>query len=482
MVATQHALYLANVGNRDVYLDGQPLPADQARALGEQIRNQYEAYRDRITAPIIEAGLEHVLARGKPERRVLVTVYLFATNQDASAGPHRARDTVHLAEVLCRYLKERFPPAKEPRGHVEDVCCVEIRQNPSYYDGMYEFFGERLRAARLAPERWDACYVSPVGGVPAANFALLLRAVERYAEKCHPLYVPEGSRHVVPSDIGDQLRRGLLRAQVRQQVAYGEFGRAAALLRELGADTALVGLAAHGQYRLHFDFDTAIRVLEDEVLRKARGELREQARRLRADLDGLVQRDARALIRELYHNLCLTYKAGRYVDFLLRLFRLQEAVLRWVVEHELGLPTDATNGKAHPAFVERIEANPALHAHMQQPYKGRVLDYRRPPTLAVLRHLLDYLCCHGDEAARARFSAVAALLDQLEELADLRNRSIGAHGFEGVSEAAIRQCYGADRDLLDDLRTLLEQLGLAPEDDPFAQLRELLLARLEEEA
>jgi hypothetical protein len=476
------AIYLANVGNRDVCLDGRLIPAEESRATGEAILRRYQSYRERLSAPIIEAGLRHVLGRGTREDPVLLSVWLFATNQDESAAEHRSKDTVHLAHALGRYLPERFPPTKPARsGHVEDVRVGEIRQNPSYYDEMYEFFGEQLRGGRLAPEKWDACYVSPVGGVPAANFALLLRAVDRYAEKCHPIYVPEGSRHAVAMDVGDQLRRGMLRALARQEVENYEFGRATALLREVEAGPVLVGLAEHAEHRLHFDFARASRVLEDEVMPAARGGERELALRLRGGLEELIQRRLEALIGELYYNARVTYHEGRYVDFLLRLFRLQEAILRLTVERELHVPTDEVERRAHPELVKGIEDNEALRQHMAQPYHGDVLDYHRPPTLPVLRHLVDYYLATGGEEARARHGRLVATLDRLEKLASLRNKSIGAHGFEGVSEEEIRRRYGEDQDLLADLAEVVRLLGVEPADDPFDRVRDAILAGLARE-
>src|SRR5262249_23756603 len=201
---------------------------------------------------------------------------------------------------------------------------IKIQGNPSYYDDMYKFFAGEPRARRFAPEGYDHCYVAPAGGTPAANFALLLRAVERYGVKCQTLYVPRGDRHPVPMDVGRQLRHGTLRSLAEQELRNYEFGRAAALLRDLGARESLVGLAEHARHRLHFDFEPAARALEDAVM-PAGGADRELAVHLRHGLDALLDGEPEALIRELYYNARVIYHEGRYLDFLLRLLRFPQA-------------------------------------------------------------------------------------------------------------------------------------------------------------
>jgi hypothetical protein len=98
--------YVANVGNRDLWLDGAPIPAEQCRQRGQEILADYDAYRDRLSAPILEAGLRYVLDHHTDGPGPLV--HLFATNQSETAGPYRDKDTVDVARVLKRLLPERL--------------------------------------------------------------------------------------------------------------------------------------------------------------------------------------------------------------------------------------------------------------------------------------------------------------------------------------------------------------------------------------
>jgi hypothetical protein len=466
----RRVLFLANVGNRDLYLDGRPL-ADQHRARGKEILADYAAHKDRLQAPILEAALQRVLREGSAERPLLITVGLFGTDQSPSAGQHYERDTEPLARVLAKYLPERFPPQQRGvHGHVDkDVRVRPIRENPSYYDEMYDWFGPEL--ARVDPTRFEQCYVSPVGGTPAANFALLLRAIERFERRCQVLYVPEGKREPVVLNIADHLVRRVVRARAHEAIERYEFARAAELLREVD-EPVLVALAEHAAHRLHFDFEQARAALDAPATQAARGERRELLRQLNEGLDALVQGESRALVAELYYNLLVTHAQGRYVDFLARLFRLHEALLRLLVEETLGLPTDEEKRRAHPRYTAGIEQNAALKAFLDQRSERGVFDATRPPNRWALEQLATYAVQQA--GVGAPWPELAQALKRIQGLADLRNKSIGGHGFCGVSRGRLECEYRGD--LLADLAAMMALLDVSADASPFEQVRRALLA------
>jgi hypothetical protein len=307
--------------------------------------------------------------------------------------------------------------------------------------------------------------------VPAANFALLLRAVERYGGQCHPLYVPEGKTRPVPLDLSAQLVQTELLRQARQEIQQMEFGRAAALLRRVDVEEALPGLAEHAQHRLHFDFIRARRVLEATVIGRP-GPERGRALRLRERLDELENGELPALIGELYFNLKVTFEAGRYVDFLSRAFRFEEAVLRLVVEEALRATTEPKGGRADPAFAAAVEADPALQAMLGR----QQLDYQREPSVPLLAAIVGHLAGLGG-ADQPRIARIHQLIQGLDPLRGLRNKSIGAHGFRGVSREDVERTYAGD--LLADLRELGDLASARLDADPFADVQAMLLAELE---
>ena len=481
-------LFLTNVGNRDLHVDGAPLAPDEMRARGELIQSEYKkradkAYRDRLSAPLIEPCLRMALRAGAPDDPAEVEVVLFVTDQpEAGTDPrHRARDSVHVGAVLERYLKARYE-GQQAGARVAAVRSIKITRNPSEHDAMFAFFRTELSGRAFKAEA-DCIYVAAVGGVPAANFALLLNAVHRFGDRCIPLYLPEGARAPIRLDVGERIRRDALRDVARHALEGFDFGRAARLLEELGADGLLVALAGHAEHRLHFDFDRALAALDACAVPAGRDAERALVRSLRDELVQLAERaDAAALIRELFFNLRVTWRQGRYVDVLLRLFRLEEAILRHVVERDCRVPTDSVGGKADPRFVAFVEGDPGLKSHFEaNKAGGRLLDYRREPNVPILSHLLAGLAQRADAANGDDYRAVVEAVGRLEALTTLRNKSIGAHGFRGVSEAAIREAYGRDCDLLADLEALLHTVGIDATDDPLVRVRDFVRAALDRE-
>src|SRR5205823_4197299 len=153
------------------------------------------------------------------------------------------------------------------------------------------------------------------------------------------------------------------------------------LLKPIDVSQELKLLCEYARHRLNFDFDRAQSALQPIVDLGEGLTARTAPPHLPDDLEKLVQRqDFEALIREVYFNALITYGQGRYVDFLLRLFRFHESVLRYVVERDLKLPTHAVNHGPAPEFIAGILADEQVAEHMRTPIReDRVLEWETKP-------------------------------------------------------------------------------------------------------
>lgn len=81
---------------------------------------------------------------------------------------------------------------------------------------------------------------------------------------------------------------------------------------------------------------------------------------------------------------------------------------------------------------------------------------------------------------RERLGGVKAILDKLDGLAQLRNQSVIAHGFAGVSREAIAAVYkdGADQ-IMADLRKVLQLLDITAAAAPFDQIADRVRSELQ---
>jgi len=173
---------------------------------------------------------------------------------------------------------------------------------------------------------------------------------------------------------GEQILGSFQRAVAEAHLARLDFASALPLMVTSSAHRALQGLVAYAQQRLDFDFDTAQATLLDEVMRHGDAEIRRFADTLSQDLDALRADGSpgdrlKALLAELFWNSEIAFQQRRYADFLARVFRFQEAVLRYLVETFCIWPTD-TGPKAKQATVEawnrRLTENPALRTHFTE--------------------------------------------------------------------------------------------------------------------
>lgn len=491
-------LLISSIGNRDLTLDGSLLPREEFRdrtaELLEQSRRDRAAVLGRLQAPILEPVIRWVLQQhteppgpDRPEpRRPQLKVYLVATDQPETTR-QRFSDTLHAAELLREWLADRF----KAYG-LQSTKIWTYQSNPADYDEAYRYFQELERQRSFPdPGDFDIVYLNPTGGTPALTFGLLTVVLPFYGARATVLYLPNGRDLPIQLNVGQEFRRAQLLDDVRLQLDEWEFGRAAELLERAGASSHLAAFARALAYRLNFDFTLALRTIERAVIPRSSGTLRnaaiaqqEQLTRLRDVAEALQNADAPRpdcyppLLRELYVNTVLTWNAGRYADFLARAFRFEEAALRWAVEATLHLPTGSAKqprGSALPAFVEGIERDPELRQPVESPYEGRTLDYKRAPTRELLRHLLATPRLRSDPTAQR----VKALTDRLRRLSELRNDSIVAHGFKGVSREAIIEAYGGEP--LDDLRALAEAVGMDPDANPLAEARAALLEDLRQQ-
>lgn len=468
---------LANVGLRDVLSEGKPI--DPARTEGERLMGEFEASWRDLSTPMLSAVVDHLLKRhGK------IQVVLYGTDQPEGTPPlNRDRDTIHAAHLAGRLLERQHG-----KGRIEKAVVRPIRSNPSRYDDMISFFSSELPAS-VQPSHWmakvETCYVFPVGGTPACNMGLMVAALDRFGVACHTLYLQEGESRVTSMDVGEQMRRGTARKLAANRLSDQSFGAAVPLLREARAPEWVTDLALYARHRYHFDFEVAVEALDRAIEGCAADwSIRSRLRQLHQSLGPLRDRDAAAMMRELYHNAAMTYRRGEYAAFLGLVFRIQEEGLARIVEEVCPwLPGVREGTVGAERFAAALRSRAELWTYLQrQKVAGRDLILNEPNTevlAALVRSSWDGPQPEPSPERRQRFQvAYDILYGKLGALKQLRNKCIIAHGFEGVSENSLRDRYG-EADPIQDMATALEGVGIEIGEDPFGAAARLALEGLE---
>jgi len=444
--------------------------------------NRYEEIATCLTFPIIEPCLRYVESQHPEGINHLV---LYGTDQPDSI--YRANDTLHFAALAARRLPELLGDALKSADWqpIQDI-------NPALYDEAFEKFDHLL--ASLVDIEVDVCYVAIVGGIPACNTALLLQGVRYFGDRLRVVYQPQGGE---PQELraGQQVTSALREAAAMEHLQRMDFANALPRLKLLGVAPGLTGLVDYAAQRFAFDFRSAQTVLlqtlreGDRVVRQF---IQEQ---LRHSLDPLLKEEIgpqrlKALLRELYWNAVITYRHRRYADFLGRIYRFQEAVLRYLVEYILGLPTDlgpAVKEETKRRWSDEIRANPGLLAFLEaQKVDGGPLEWERiarPTYQALLSYATSEAEGEGlDEKGQSLLSPgerrkYVALLDRInafDRLIMLRHRTIIGHGFEGISEALLLENYkgknkpnGQRRTPVEGLKEIMGMLGSDVRPDPY---------------
>ncbi|MCS7289332.1 MAG: hypothetical protein NZ699_09410 [Roseiflexus sp.] len=480
-------LVLANIGNSDLNVDGRRL--QRPRSEGEAVWATFEQHT--FEMPIIEPCIRWIVRRQPIDRLIL-----FYTDQpetpetlklDRFGVSLRDKDTLWCAQIITRLLRERFGEQIARIDHQAVVGAGGRAINPSMYDEAFDAY-----AGLIAPlsDPQTTCYVLMAGGIPACNTALQLHAISAFGNHCHVVYQPEGGQ---PYElrVGDQVLNTFRRAAAIEALERLDFATALSIVRQFN-DAALKALVEHAHYRECFDFERAQAALADGI-RQASGALRTFLADLERDLDPLMQcSNMGALLRELVANADITFRNGRYADFLGRMFRFQEAALRYIVETKLDLPTDMSKERKAvnlPAYQQRIEADPGLKAWLDgRTIDGTPLRYDHP-NIPAMQAMLEYLVNaksikpdgkpYLSKDEQGRLTGVKQRLDKITALSQLRNQSVIAHGFAGVSRERLAEVYNGDPAMLiSDLRKIAELLGLAAQESPFERIAAVAIEQL----
>ncbi len=478
---TWDVMLIAPVGTRDVTLADPSLLPDEAlrqawnhadaqkrtgaRQKGQVLLADLERYAPALRLDILGKAVRHVFAlHGKIDRLVLVA----SDEPEGTADRYRRNDTIELA----RLIKELLRRDAALRAVGERTKIMPVTDNPASYEVMSLFYRQGLPAwtQDLAPD--GICYLAVTGGTPQMSTMLLLEGVRLLRTRAVPLYVLE--EYDVPKtlDVGREMLVDALRQTLERDLkiyAYHAAWRSVAeeeatlrpsLPRHYDALRAVLDAARH---RLNFDFGAAQR-----ALRGADQGLPEPlARRVLALATELGEggRTPEWLIAEVYHSAVIRRRTEAYASFVGRLFRFQEAMLRYLCERwgaRFGGKNDAC---LDPEWLAGQQA-------LVQALERAEIEAHREVSRRTLRVVAE---CLAQATGRPEGMDWLRRLDRFEQVASLRNQLVITHGFEGVSAGRLAELYpGGAEQIEADMRALLTDiLGMAGSANPYDALNDL---------
>lgn len=424
------ALLIANIGNSDIGKDKNPFFSSRNGQI-----NIYDGSRELWESKefgSIELLLLDPVLRKIREMFDIGQVYLFYTEQ---SPPHR-QDTKFIAHIVKSILCSRYDFDET------SINLHAISKNPADYDEMLKLY--RAEVDNI-PESADRVFVSVAGGTQQQNFSAMLESVARFKAKATMIYTSRKSEDAVECGVGYEIYKRMITQRVDILKEKKMYGVAAELAEEYGIlDTNEIKMLQAKGHRLLFDFESS-QMLFNEVKDKLPEHL-EEIHSAIDELEKLKNKDRYALIHELYENMLVKWEQGAYVDVLGRLFRFEEAVLRFVVENEFNISTEKDENDLR--FKSDVSSNNDLKNFLDK----NGINYDTPNRLCLFMMLRFLISKNPD---RTNLKIITDTIKKIKKLSDLRNAAIMAHGFEGISRDRINALYDSD-ELIGDLKIITD--------------------------
>lgn len=483
---------LANIGNSDLQFrnredhlkdeNGKPL---QSRQLGETIRDNINQYANAIELPLIEGALQWMKEQYGCEPKD-ITFHLFASDQDKRYTDESqwAKDTQPVAEAIREYLNKHYQtPKKQVRIHTIDG-------NPSDYRNALVFYQNKLPEVAKRITEQTRVHIEISGGTPAMTAMLILIGVDAFGSDVITLYVtpkPSQTHQIqVSQALYARKSRDILRTQL-DLYAY------ASALKTIDTDGDLIvdnqkqltlvkHLLGYADRRIAFDYKRAQAELQ-EAQTIATGK---QQAQIRFWQHALSDPNTHANIAELIHIISIKQQLGEYANITQLVFRFQESTLRYMLE-QIGIEFGKSDEYVSAKWVDAQDGLRDFLNDYRRNAKGQKLgekqkiDTTRSLNRFSLGAIVDFYVTKPDWA---HWQEATEKLFALSEVADLRNKGISGHGFEGIGQEDLERDYGADMDtLLNDITQIHNvvfntQIG----DNPYIAINALIRDLIETNA
>ena len=472
-MTSPRTILLVNAGQRDVKAGGTYLPkhtlrADTARLL-DHVRDTPSDPHPDIEMPIVEVTVRAIISAGDGP----IAVVAFGTDQ--ADADYAQGDTVHAAALMAALLPIRFP------GQVIAATGLPLRvAKANDHDDAYRAFREAFRESKLtgagtdarAPESTLAAILGndstvPViiavsSGTPAANLGALLAAVETLGARVRAIQ-PREDGSVARIDVASTIRRQALTQPAVRLLREGQFATAAAFIEALGDPRA--GIIARLCRALHKwqDYDISGALAEARAARDTLHSVPGTPGQLLSPIHQKLERylEQRALeigprlspttnqVIDLLWGADLCRVQGRLVDFVARVARLNEAILRRTVSRACGFDASDSNraafwshinywlGDAAPILADRLRQANIDHARPDRALPPGTFDRHWAVNVPNLLNVLDMVATESPQI-NLDLIAIAQTSRIVDVARPLHNKSIAGHSFAGVTDLVIR--------------------------------------------
>ncbi|MGL4797731.1 MAG: hypothetical protein ACRDB0_04360 [Paraclostridium sp.] len=215
------------------------------------------------------------------------------------------------------------------------------------------------------------------------------------------------------------------------------------------------------KYATNFDFNTALKMiknLSENMLERKEMQL------LITNLENLKKGEPEDILSELIENMKIQVMNEEYIDFLGRLYRLKEALFKYIF----------VSTKESKKYVVSMNGHMVSKKNILYTLKKKYNIYNGNLIHGVTQYTKKYL------KQTKRMDKVLEILNsqKLENLIKLRNESPVGHGFKGVSREDIENIYGSPMEVIQDLIKACEMLDLGINTTKYEDINDIIIELL----
>ena len=466
-------LMIATIGSRDVKLknridniEGLELRVSRngqsvyelvnPRRGGKLIHANFNAVRNEILIPMLEPALNYAIKdSGKIDE-----LYLVVTDQDGSVE-HSRFDTIFLGKVIKSYLSQ----SRRFKNTIGRITLKPIQENLIYIDSMYDFMDEMMKSILSKPENNDSkLFVFPQGGIDAINHSLTLKSIEYFKNLVH-LSKPENLPYAIPLRFPAKFRGNFTKQTV---IKFLEQSNYAGII-SLNYSPEINTLASVGNALMNFDYEISKKQLA-QCFRFEK--LREDATMLQHEFESM-DNDFNSRLKLFYQGAKIRYMQKAYTAFIIKVFTINENILKPYAEKILGGKIIYNTGNKHKEWNNLLKKNPEIKAYLENytiKENNTKLKYNEPNRM-VYKAIIDKY-----KERIENYDELEIILDNLNLIANLRNKA--AHELKGVEKKSINLALKRANTSIDELLQRLDAIFKVDDNHLYNKINKIISSHL----
>ena len=273
----------------------------------------------------------------------------------------------------------------------------------------------------------------------------------------------EKTADVIPINFNEKFLREMEKFTIENHLTHFFF----ASIKDSSSNPFIRLISEYAYHRLNFNFTEALFIIEKMI---AKSEFRNSVQEIYKNHISLMK-DWEPQLKEIFFSAFIKIKQKQYADALTRLYNFTDNLLLkkvceyYHLEYETGIKFDKWWKKASKKIKKEY---PDIENQLE-PINGNPADLNRPgiPLYSVLIKFKN------------KSDSVVVISQPLLAISDMRNKSIAAHGFDGVSLDRINnELEKFDLDLDKLIGKIEDYLNVSFEDSIYMKIKKMILKNL----